>query len=118
MSNEKSFVPIASRQLVFVGPDSYEMPVHVAIGAPYTPARAEELKGYAGCLVLTTDDPALATEVFGADEMEALIAGLEFIESFLTKLAAMGGGRLTTVDGKPFDPAGSVLLKQSRELTR
>ncbi|MCW7541277.1 hypothetical protein OOT46_26045 [Aquabacterium sp. A7-Y] len=112
------FIPVASRDLIFVGPDQYEMSVHVAIGAPYTPAQAEDMKGYAGCLVLTCDDPTLATEIHGADEMEALMAGLDFIESFLKRLAVEGKGRLKTLDGLPFDPNGSALLQQQRELTR
>ena len=57
MDHTARFIPIAFRDLIFVGPDGYEMPIHIAIGAPYAEAKAEEAKGEAGCLVLTCDDP-------------------------------------------------------------
>ena len=92
------------------------MPIHVAIGAPYAEAEAEEAKGRAGCLVLTCDDPDLTTEITGADEMEALLAGLEFLQSFLVNLESIGGGKLKALDGSPFDPNGSILLQESRAI--
>jgi hypothetical protein len=110
------FVPIASRNLIFVGPTGYEMPIHVAISAPYAEAKAEEAKGRAGCLVVTCDDPDLTTEITGADEMEALLAGLEFLQSFLVNLESIGGGKLKALDGSPFDPNGSILLQESRAI--
>jgi hypothetical protein len=110
------FVPIATRNLIFVGPTGYEMPIHIAISAPYAEAKAEEAKGEAGCLVLTCDDPDLTTEITGADEMEALLAGLEFLQSFLVNLESIGGGKLKALDGSPFDPNGSILLQESRAI--
>jgi hypothetical protein len=116
MATPSRFMPIAARDLVLVRADGYQMPVYVAVGAPYSPAKADEMKQYAGCLVLTCDEPDLATEIYGADEMEALIAALEFIESFLRRLVVESGGQLRGSDGHPFDPAGSTLLKESRQL--
>lgn len=110
------FFPIASRNLIFVGPTGYEMPIHVAISAPYAEAEAEEAKGRAGCLVLTCDDPDLTTEITGSDEMEALLAGLEFLQSFPVNLESIGGGRLKALDGSPFGPNGSILLQESRAI--
>ena len=115
MTSAARFVSIASRDLIFVGPAGYEMPIHVAIGAPYAEAKAEEAKGEAGCLVLTCDDPDLTTEITGADEMEALLAGLEFLQSFLVNLESIGG-KLKAVDGSPFDPNGSILLQEFRAI--
>lgn len=111
MCTDPRFVPIAERHLVFVGPDLRESPLDVAIGPPYRPAMEEAMRAYAACLVWTNDDPALFTEVFGADEMEALIAGLEFIERHLTMHVTLGGGVLKTIEGNAFDPAGSFLLQ-------
>ncbi|CAN7442273.1 hypothetical protein LJR118_002928 [Acidovorax sp. LjRoot118] len=111
-----SFLATTERDLIFVGSDGYQMPIHVAVGAPYANARTEGMEKYAACLFLTCDDPELTTEIFGGDEMEALAAALEFIESFLQKLVRVYGGKLTTPDGTPFDPAGSMLLKESRRL--
>jgi hypothetical protein len=116
MAQADRFVPIASRDLIFVGPDGYEMPIHVAISAPYAEAVAQEMKGQAACLVLTCDDPDLATEITGADEMEALLAGLEFLQSFLVNLATTGKGSLKTVDGLPFDHDGSIQLQEFRAI--
>lgn len=110
-----SFVAIAERDLIFVGSDGYQMPIHVAVGAPYSNARTEGMEKYAACLVLTCDDPELTTEMFGGDEMEALVAALEFIESFLQNLVRVYDGKLTTPDGTPFDPAGSMLLQETRK---
>jgi hypothetical protein len=112
----REFVPIAERDLILVGSDGYEMPVHVAVGAPYEPADAKEMEGYAGCQVLACDDSRLATEVLGADKMEALVAALEFIESFLKQMVVEAGGPLKTIEGQHFDPSGSALLKASRRL--
>lgn len=116
MDKTARFVPIASRSLIFIGPDGYEMPIHVAISAPCAEAKAEEAKGEAGCLVLTCDDPDLATEITGVDEMEALLAGLEFLQSFLVNLEAIGGGALKALDGSTFDANGSILLQESRAI--
>ncbi|SHN36831.1 hypothetical protein [Rhizobacter sp. OV335] len=116
MTSAARFVSLASRDLIFVGPDGYEMPIHVAISAPYADAKAEEAKGEAGCLVLTCDDPDLTTEITGADEMEALLAGREFLQSFLVNLESIGGGKLKALDGSPFDPNGSILLQESRAI--
>jgi hypothetical protein len=117
MGEQRDFVSIASRDLIFVGPDEFRMSIHVAISAPYKPADAEGMEKLAACQVLTCDEPTLATEVFGSDEIEALIAGLEFLEFFLVNLAkSSGGGQLFLEDGSVFDPAGSILLKESRRL--
>lgn len=110
-----TFVAIAERDLIFVGSDGHQTSIHVAVGAPYANAITAGMEKYAGCLVLTCDDPELTTEMFGEDEMEALVAALEFIESFLQNLVRVYGGKLTTPDGAPFDPAGSVLLKEFRK---
>lgn len=112
MTIEKRFTPIASRDLIFVNADKFETPIHVAIGAPYAPALADEAKHYAGCMVLTCEDPELATEVFGIDEFEALEVALSFLRLFLSKLAATEGGELLNKDRSKFDPEGSPLLKQ------
>jgi hypothetical protein len=116
MKDQAEFVPMAQRDLILVRPDGYQMPIHVAVGAPYAKATSEGMEDHAACLVLTCDEPDLATEVFGQDEMEALTAGLEFIETFLTNLTD-DGGKLTSPDGAPFDPSGSILLKESRKLS-
>lgn len=115
-SRQARFVPIAARNLIFIGPDGHEMPIHVAISAPYAEAKAEEARGEAGCLVLTCDDADLATEITGVDEMEALLAGLEFLQSFLVNLESMSGGTLKALDGSPFDANGSILLQESRAI--
>jgi hypothetical protein len=115
VSDSKSFRPVAVRELVHVSKDGYELPVYLAVSAPYFPAETEGMEAYAGCLVQTCDDPDLAVEMFGADEMEALLAGLEYIELFLANVLKVGdGGELRTTSGQPFDPSGSVLLKESR----
>ena len=115
MIEDKFFSPIASRTLVFVGANDSKAELYIAIGAPYFPARTEGMEQMAACQVLTCNEPSLATEVFGIDEMEALMAALEFLELFLVSLVKKkGGGRLTLDDGSPYDPAGSILLKESR----
>lgn len=112
----RNFVPIASRDLLLVAPDGHKMPIHVAISAPYAEARFPTMKGSAACLVLTSANPDLAIEIPGADSMEALLAGLEFLQAFLQNLASAGGGTLTTADGASFDPGGSPLLQEFRAL--
>jgi hypothetical protein len=112
----RRFKAIASRDLILVMPDGFEKPIHVAIGAPYKPAQSEGMEQYAACLVLACDEPSLATESFGADELEALIAGVQFIESFLLALVDKSGGHLKMPDGAPFDPRGSILLRETRRL--
>ena len=117
MDQQRDFVPIASRDLTFIGSDGFRMSIHVAISAPYMPADTEGMEQLAACQVLTCSDPTLATEVFGADKVEALVAGLEFLELFLVNLVrTSGGGQLVLGDGSVFDPAGSILLKESRRL--
>lgn len=110
-----SFVAIAERDLIFFGFDGHQIPIHVAVGAPYANAKTKGMEKYAGCLVLTCEDPELATEMFGEDEMEALVAALEFIELFLRNLVRVHEGKLTTPNGTPFDPAGSMLLQECRK---
>jgi hypothetical protein len=110
------FHHIAERHLVYVSANGHEMPMYVAVGQPYFPAQAEEMKSKAGCLVLTCDDPDLATELHGDDEMEALVAALEYLELFLINVVQVGGGSLRTVAGAPFDASGSPLLRASRAL--
>lgn len=43
MDHSARFVPVACRDLIFVGPTGYEMPIHVAVGAPYAEVKAEEV---------------------------------------------------------------------------
>jgi hypothetical protein len=94
------------------------MPIHVAIGAPYRPATMPGLQDQAGCLVLTCDDPDLATEICGFDELEALAAALSFLQLYLIKITEETSGKLTMMDGSPVDPSGSMFLRQMREFLR
>lgn len=109
---DRAFSPIAERDLVLMAKD-YQLPVHVAIGAPYPGAKTEGMEHYAGCQVLTCDDEDLAVEVVGADTIEALEAATRYIQIFLLKLAA--DGELRHKDGSRFDPSGSPLIKQFDE---
>ncbi len=70
----------------------------------------------AGCEVLTYDDPDLATEVCGRDEMEALSVALNFLELYLINVVEKTSGKLRNADGSPVDPLGSIFLKESRAI--
>jgi len=116
MDKEK-FSAIASRDLLFVSQDGVKRPMHVAVGRPYFPAEEPEMRmqNYAGCKVLTCDDPDLAVEVIGADQMEALSAALEYLTLFLRKLSQESGGELLNQNGTRFDPDGSPFFRQFRK---
>jgi|GEM_PF-3213455 len=116
MNQARHLVPIASRDLLLVAPDGHATRIHVAIGAPYAAAVCPTLKGSAACQVLTSANPDLVTEIPGADPMEALLAGLEFLQAFLLNLVSVGGGTLTSADGSSFEPGGSPLLQEFRAL--
>jgi hypothetical protein len=94
------------------------MPIYVAISAPYRPASLRGAQDQAGCLVLTCDDPNLATEISGFDELEALAAAVSFLQLYLIKITEETGGQLKTTGGSPVDPSGSIFLQQMREFVR
>ncbi len=111
------FKQIASRQLIFVSAAQHRMEVFIAIGEPYRPARTPGMAELAACQVLTCDDPALASEVTGRDEMEALAAAVEFLDLFLINtIRQSGGGALFQPDGTVYDPSGSVQLREFRRI--
>jgi hypothetical protein len=114
MENERRFEPIASRDLLLVRADGMEIPIHVAIGAPYPLVRVEGSECSAGCLVLTCDDPDLASEVVGSDLMEALAVALSFLELYLIKIVEETDGVLQNADGSAFRPDGSIFLREAR----
>ncbi len=94
-------------------PDGTTVAIHVALGAPYRPAMLDG--NYAGCQVLTCDDPDLSSEVIGRDEMDALAVALEFLELYLIKIVEETHGRLSELDGTPIDPRGSGILLHARK---
>lgn len=116
MSSRASLDTIVSRHLVLARPDAPDLPIDIAIGVPYARTDEKGMPGGAGCLVWTNDDPLCFTEVFGADEMEALICGLTFLENYLIQWEKTTNGRLRTLDGRPFDPKGSEELQAYRLL--
>ena len=91
-----------------------EMPIDVAIGAPYAPARTEGQEKMSGCLLSTSDDEALAIEILGKDNLEALEMAVRHIRLFLCELVSRGG-ELRYLDGSKFEPEGSQILKQFKE---
>jgi hypothetical protein len=84
--NAPAFNAIASRDFVIVKPDGSKIPVHVAIGAPYRPAKHARAGNKVGCLVLTCDDPDLATEIWGSDEMDVVAIALALIDIHLIQM--------------------------------
>lgn len=116
-SNPPPFRPLVSRTLMLVRPGGVDVPVHVAVGAPYRPATGKGLEDQAGCLVLTCDDPDLSVEVSGFDEFEALVSAVSFLQQFLIKITDEMGGRLQTLDGRPVDPVSSAFRRQIQRFT-
>jgi hypothetical protein len=118
MKNAPAFNAIASRDFVIVKPDGSKIPVHVAIGAPYRPAKHARAGNKVGCLVLTCDDPDLATEIWGSDEMDVVAIALALIDIHLIQMIKETGGELQNLAGAPVDPSGSEALKETRAILR
>jgi hypothetical protein len=114
------FKPIASRTLIFKSRAAEKVTerITVAVSAPYSPPTNKAAKANAGCMVLTGGDPEHASEVWGADEIEALQVALAHIQVFLREVANSGKVELRTEDGKPFDPEGSPFLTKYLEATQ
>lgn len=73
----------------------------IAIGAPYRPAKTVGMKDHAACLIQVYEEIGdEGSEVFGADEFEALQNAIQNAILILTTMAA--SGNVETADGKPF----------------
>lgn len=103
MSQKLPFTAVARRHLKFRTSKAFTRDVILAISLPYRPPKTPTGVGPAACMVLTCDDPELAIEVSGKDELEALQMALLHIERFLDVLAADSSGKLLNKDGTPFE---------------
>lgn len=95
-----AFNAIAKRTIVLVNHESGEREkITVAISAPYRPATTPGMSEYAACLVQFYEEIGDAgSEVFGADEVEALENAIQNVHSLLAGL--MAGGSAETADGR------------------
>ena len=102
------FVPIARRDLKFVSGDVV-MDITLALSAPYRPSKTPSL-GPVACMILDCDEPALAREICGKDEFEALQMSLIHFEKFIDSLKKSGKGVLQNIDGTPFAESETTLF--------
>ena len=110
MAMKLSFVAIARRDLKYSSP-THSMDVVLAISAPYRPPKTPMAAGkVAACMIQDCDDPALALEIGGDDEFEALQMGLIHLEKFVEKLSAEKAGKLVNSDGTPFHGKNASLM--------
>jgi hypothetical protein len=105
---ELPFVPIARRDLKFVS-DAIDMDITLALSAPYRPSKTPNL-GPVACMILDCDEPALAREICGNDEFEALQMALLHFEKFIDSLNNSGKGILQNLDGTPFTQSAPSLF--------
>lgn len=105
-----TFVPIARRDLKYSSP-THSLDVVLAISAPYRPPKTPLAAGKtAACMVQDCDDPTLALEIGGDDELEALEMGLMHLEKFIEALSSDKTGKLLNQDGTPFEAKNASLM--------
>jgi hypothetical protein len=105
-----TFVPIARRDLKYASP-THSFDIVLAISAPYRPPKTPSAAGMtAACMIQDCDDPGLALEIGGNDELEALQLGLMHLEKFIEVLSAEKTGKLLNQDGTPFEAKNASLM--------
>lgn len=73
----------------------------IAISAPYRPAKTSGMGDHAACLVQVYEEiDDEGSEVFGADEFEALENAIKNVNLILAGMVA--SGNVETADGRPF----------------
>lgn len=97
-----SFPAIVKRSVFLVNGDTGEKEKFtVAISAPYKPAKTSGMHDHAACMIQVYEEiDDEGSEVFGADELEALENAISNANLIFEGLVA--NGRVETIDGKPF----------------